>query len=552
MQSLRFAWPRFVAVAIVMPTVVLAQTRTRSSLDANGGGLDTHLLRPALDSRGLLTVNGVDVLPAQGVSFGLTLDYGRGLLRLPQGSPSTGIVSDSFTGTFLASYGIGDRAVVGVSAPIVGMSGAALDFQGVAGVAAHAKVRLLRPSDGVGLAVAVQAGVPIGDAPASGGADPSAWYWPQLALETRFGPSDLVRVALNFGYRGHASRGTTLDLRGGTMQDGSRLTYGGGASVRVAPPLDLVAETYGTYLLGGGSDAATRPSNEALFGAKLFVEESSFLVAGAGPRVTGGFEAADVRALLGFSYEPSSGDRDGDGVRDDEDACPTTSGPRAHDRRKSGCPQDTDEDGAPDAEDACPYVKGPVTRDATTNGCPPMAPTDRDKDGVPDTIDACPGDAGKPSADPTRNGCPDVLVGEVGLTLFDEIRFRTSSAELLPESLPILDKVAVALNEHPQLTLVEVGGHADERGGERMNLALTQARVDAVVAALVARAVAPERLQSKGYGFYCPLDPSHGEVAWTKNRRVEFLIVKTVLGATGVKRGCAAAAAHGVTPDPVP
>src|SRR5512140_1678597 len=132
MRSLRFAWPGFVAIAAVMPTVVLAQTRTRSTLDSNGGGLDTHLLRPALDSRGLLTVNGVDVLPAQDFSFGLTLDYGRGLLRLPEGSPSARLVSDSFTGTFLASYGIGDRAVVGVSVPVVGLSGDALDFQGVA------------------------------------------------------------------------------------------------------------------------------------------------------------------------------------------------------------------------------------------------------------------------------------------------------------------------------------------------------------------------------------------------------------------------------------
>ncbi len=551
MRSNRLTWPGFVAFAVVVPAVAIAQPRGNAIPDANGGGIDTHLLRPALDSRGLLTVNGVDVLPAQTFSFGLTLDYGRGVLRLPDGATSTHLVSDSFAGTFLASYGIGNRAVVGVSAPVVGIYGDGVDFQGIANVAIHGKVRLTRPSDFVGLAVAAQVGVPVSDAPKNAGADPAAWYWPMLVAEKRFGPSDLVRFAINVGYRGHAASGTTLVLRDGVVRDGSRITYGAGASVRVADPLDLVAETYGTYLLGS-SDAAVRSSNEALFGAKVFVEESSFLVVGAGPRVTGGFEAADVRALLGFIYEPPMGDRDGDGVRDDEDACVTKAGAKSSDPHKNGCPQDTDEDGATDAEDACPYVKGPLTRDASTNGCPPMTAPDRDKDGVPDTVDACPNDAGKPSDDPLRNGCPDVLLGEVELTLFDKINFRTASAEILPQSSPILDKVAVVLNDHPDLLRIEVGGHADERGDEIMNLHLTQARVDSVVEALVARNVERGRLRGKGYGFYCPIDSAHGEVAWTKNRRVEFLIVETTRGATGVTLGCSIAAKHGVKGAGVP
>ena len=57
---------------------------------------------------------------------------------------------------------------------------------------------------------------------------------------------------------------------------------------------------------------------------------------------------------------------------------------------------------------------------------------------------------------------------------------------------------------------------------------------------------------SKGYGEYCPVDEGHNEAAWEENRRVEFKIVKTADGPTGVELGCANATAHHVPPDPVP
>jgi OmpA-OmpF porin, OOP family len=551
------------------PLTARAQPTPTAIPTSNGDGFDTHLFRPALDSRGLISVNGVDVLGGGKISLGLTMDYGRGLLRVRDvGQPSTTLVNDSFTGTFHFNYGIANRAVVGISAPAVLMSGEvqpgvagwgpqALDAQSLGHVALHGKLKLTRAGGALGVAAAVQVGVPVSDAPRNAGADPSLWYWPMMIFEKRFGAEEQLRFAVNVGYRGHSASSTTLDLRDGRFRDGSRVTYGAGASLRIAEPLDIVLETYGTYLLSD-SAAAVKPSNEALGGIKLFVEKSSHLLIGAGPRITNGFEAADLRAVIGFVFEPPDFDTDGDGVSDGEDNCPAVFGVRSSDSGQNGCPLDTDGDGIPDIEDACPLVKGPRTNDPRTNGCPPLPerlpppPGDRDSDGIPDVEDACPDHFGARHPDPARNGCPDVLVGPGGITVFDKILFKTNSAEILPESNPILDKVAKAINDHPELLLIEVAGHADERGSEKLNLNLTQARVDSVMIALVARNVERSRLRARGYGFYCPREEGHDEAAWSKNRRVEFIILKTNEGPTGSPLGCDNATAHGVVPAPVP
>jgi OmpA-OmpF porin, OOP family len=555
---------------IAAPILFASTTASAQQIpSANGDGIDTHLFRPAFDSRGIISVNGVDVVEANKVSLGLTLDYGRGLLRARDGQDNVALVRNSFTGTFIFNYGIANRAVVGVSAPAILMSGDAhanvpgwgtgmLDAQSIGHVALHGKLKLTRASSALGIAAAVQVGVPISDAPRNAGGDPGVWYWPMMIFEKRFGDDERFRIAANVGYRGHSASGTALDLRDGRVKDGSRITYGAGVSFRVFDPLDLVAETYGTYLLGVDSSGAVKPSNEAIGGIKLFVDKSSHLTIGAGPRYTSGFEAADFRGVVAFVFEPPALDSDGDGVPDSEDHCPTTFGIRSSDATQNGCPLDTDGDGIPDVEDACPYVKGPRTNDPRTNGCPPIPDRtpelpDRDKDGIPDVYDACPDLPGDPHPeDPKRHGCPDVIVGPDDITVFDKILFKTASAEILPESNPILDKVAKAINAHPELLMIEVAGHADERGGEQYKVTLTQARVESVVIALAARNVERSRLRAKGYGYYCPRADGHDEEAWGKNRRVEFVIVKTTKGVSDSKLGCENAKQHGITPAPPP
>src|SRR5207249_1192172 len=104
-----------------------------------------------------------------------------------------------------------------------------------------------------------------------------------------------------------------------------------------------------------------------------------------------------------YSGAPSPGDRDGDGVPDATDNCPTVFNPvRPVDGGKQA---DADGDGLGDACDPCPL-------DAS-NQCPARA-FDRDGDGVPDTRDNCINVANPTQADRDGDGkgdacdaCPD-------------------------------------------------------------------------------------------------------------------------------------------------
>jgi OmpA-OmpF porin, OOP family len=97
-------------------------------------------------------------------------------------------------------------------------------------------------------------------------------------------------------------------------------------------------------------------------------------------------------------------DRDHDGIRNRIDACPDIAGIASDNPAKHGCPDDdVDKDGVLNSEDACVRVAGVRTTDPKTNGCPR---SDRDNDGIWDDEDACMNVFGIRTADPSTNGCP--------------------------------------------------------------------------------------------------------------------------------------------------
>jgi OmpA-OmpF porin, OOP family len=666
----------FATVALGLLAAAAPASAQERVEEGNGDGMDTHLFRPAVDSKGFFSVNGTDIIGKNDVSFGLVLDYGRNIMRtrsdrVPTGTdPSdastgpcededcvldagdnegTGVPSlaeNSFQGTFNFNYGLANIGVVGIGIPVVLMTGdeafgigpdgglynaAKLDAQKLSTLALHGKFRITRVDRTIGVAALIQAGIPIGDSPQHLAADPGAWYWPQVVVENHFGSTRRFHIGANVGYRGHTGDNPRFQndqtgqsqLEEGELEYGNLATFGVGLSYRVLDSLDLVGETYGTFLVDGDSASEQKLSQELLGGIKLFIEKNSYLMMGGGSRAfSTGFEAADLRLVLGFVFEPSIGDRDGDGYKDDQDSCPdepedfdgfedgdgcpdpdndndgildvddrcpNVPEDRDGDNDDDGCPEgkkdgDRDGDGIPDSKDKCP--DDPEDRDGfeDKDGCPdpdndkdgildvsdqcPNDPEDKDgfededgcpdpdndKDQIPDVKDKCPNDPESYNGFEDQDGCPDkgkIIIEGNEIIILEKVQFETGSAKIKPESFDIIDAVAATLKGHPEFKVIEVAGHADERSTDEYNLKLTQQRVDSVVAAVVQRGVAKNRLVSRGYGEFCPLEDASNPIAWEKNRRVEFKVVKTDEGTTGVERGCDRARAKGVVPPPV-
>ncbi len=106
------------------------------------------------------------------------------------------------------------------------------------------------------------------------------------------------------------------------------------------------------------------------------------------------------RVLAGLRWVRTHGDKDGDGIADPDDLCPTRAEDRDGYSDQDGCPEpDNDVDGIPDAVDRCPNWSEDLDGFEDDDGC---SEPDNDRDGTRDPLDACPVDAG-----PADNvGCP--------------------------------------------------------------------------------------------------------------------------------------------------
>ncbi len=107
-----------------------------------------------------------------------------------------------------------------------------------------------------------------------------------------------------------------------------------------------------------------------------------------------------------------------------------------------------------------------------------------------------------------------------------KIYFKRNTARLTERSKLLLDEIAAFLIEHPEIKLVRIDGHTDNKGSDEYNRRLSQKRADAVRAYLISKGVESSRLRTKGYGRSRPIYPNISERARAKNRRVEFHILK--------------------------
>jgi outer membrane protein OmpA-like peptidoglycan-associated protein len=101
------------------------------------------------------------------------------------------------------------------------------------------------------------------------------------------------------------------------------------------------------------------------------------------------------------------------------------------------------------------------------------------------------------------------------------INFDFNKSTLRPDSDPTLEKVLALLRSRPDLKL-EVQGHTDNIGADDYNLKLSDARASSVVAWLVSKGIAADRLTAHGYGMRQPIADNGSDEGRAKNRRVEL------------------------------
>ena len=130
-------------------------------------------------------------------------------------------------------------------------------------------------------------------------------------------------------------------------------------------------------------------------------------------------------------------------------------------------------------------------------------------------------------------GLSNVRIAQGAVPLYDRlttdgkiityaITFETGKADIKPESIIEINRVAKLMQDHPEISF-EVQGHCDNTGSDKVNDPLSQQRAEAIVAALVKQGIASDCLTAVGKGSHSPIADNSTAEGRSKNRRVEFV-----------------------------
>ncbi len=103
-----------------------------------------------------------------------------------------------------------------------------------------------------------------------------------------------------------------------------------------------------------------------------------------------------------------------------------------------------------------------------------------------------------------------------------QVNFATDKTDILPESQPQIDEVYNLLQADPELKL-SINGHTDSTGSKAHNQSLSEGRAHSVVATLISRGIAADRMKAAGFGDTRPVADNETEEGKAKNRRVELV-----------------------------
>ncbi|MBN1962144.1 MAG: OmpA family protein [Deltaproteobacteria bacterium] len=397
--------------------------------------------------------------------------------------------------------------------------------------------------------------------------DAKVGFVPELAISRRI---DAYTLALNVNY---LSR-TKQKIANLVVED--ELGYHAAISYILdrdaANPVTVAASIFGSTSAKRPYVRSNQTANEILFGITYGILPNFDFTAAGGFGLSKGFGTPVYRGLVGLRLRtereaepeivpplppPPTKDSDGDGLLDPDDKCPNKAEDKDDFEDNDGCPDlDNDKDNILDVDDQCPNESENLNQWQDEDGCLDEIP-DKDGDGILDNVDQCvdaPEDKdgfqdedGCPDSDNDADTVPDKLdncPNEPGSVAFQgckakqwvklegdkieikkKIFFESGSGKIQSRSFELIDNIAKVLLDHPEIELVRIEGHTDNKGPAKHNKKLSQSRADAVLSYLIKKGIPSKRLMAVGYGSERPIVPNKTAKNRATNRRVEFVIV---------------------------
>ncbi len=137
-------------------------------------------------------------------------------------------------------------------------------------------------------------------------------------------------------------------------------------------------------------------------------------------------------------------------------------------------------------------------------------------------------DTGGQTTAPTDSGTagPSIVPGsqeDLVVNVGDRVFFDFDKSDLRPDAIETLNRQASWMKTNASV-MVNVEGHADERGTREYNLALGDRRASSAKQYLQSMGVAGSRMETISYGKERPAVLGSNEAAWAQNRRAVMVV----------------------------
>lgn len=572
----------------LMPGMASAQT---------SASVEVQQFHPAEDLAGTIMTSGSTTIQPGHVTFGVWANYavnplvyvgtnGERLYVLQEGVLGADIVGGIGVTKFL-QLGVGLPVTLYQLADSENPFANAPAATALNDISLKLRLRLLKVTDGLGVAIEPKVWIPTGSANSYTGGKFNMGG--ALVVDRNLGHN---WVGLNVGYR---YRPETENLA--NLMVGSEVYYRAGLGIAGKLSyfsLDLYG-TLGTVDQTVDLGALASKPLEIMAGVSRPLGKNVTATLALGTGIIAGYGSPDFRAALGFTFgapRASFSDRDGDGIIDNIDNCPDD--PEDFDgfQDTDGCPDpDNDNDGIPDVKDKCPNDPEDLDGFEDEDGCPdpdndkdtivdikdkcPNDPEDfdgfqdvdgcpdpdNDNDGILDATDKCPNDPedkdgfededGCPDPDNDKDrildvtdkcpnypenyngfededGCPDVI-GPVKVIdnrlQLGMILFEWDKDIILPQSSVVLDLAVQVFKDNPTVR-ARIEGHTSSEGTVEHNQDLSERRAIAVKKYMVKHGIKEDRFEVKGMASTQPIvQDDNTEELRAKNRRMEWVIL---------------------------